>query len=104
MPTLQTEAIIMRRTNYGEADRVLTLLTPAYGKLSAIAKGVRRSKSKLAGGLELFATTNLTIVEGRGSMGVVTAARLERFYGHILSDYERLQFAYECIKQINRLS
>ena len=55
MQTLRTEAIILRRTNYGEADRILNMLTPQHGKVSAIAKGVRKAKSKLAGGLELFA-------------------------------------------------
>ena len=49
----RTEAIILRRTNYGEADRVISLITPDRGKISGIAKGVRKPKSKLAGGLEL---------------------------------------------------
>jgi DNA repair protein RecO (recombination protein O) len=102
MRTFQTEAIILRRTNYGEADRILSLITPQNGKLSAIAKGVRKSKSKLAGGLEPFATTNLTIVEGRGEMGLITSARLIHFYGNILHDYERLQLGYELVRLVNK--
>lgn len=102
MQVFQTEAIILRRTNYGEADRILTLLTSEKGKLSAIAKGVRKPKSKLAGGLELFATCHVGIGEGRGSMSLVTSARLDYFYGNILHDYDRMQFGYECIKLINR--
>lgn len=50
---LHTRAIVLRRTNYGETDRILNLLTPE-GKKSVLAKGVRREKSKLAGGIELF--------------------------------------------------
>lgn len=92
----------MRRTNYGEADRILNLLTPNHGKLSAIAKGVRRPKSKLAGGLELFATCDLTILQGKSDMGVVTSSRIKDFYGDILRDYDRMQVAYEVIKQINK--
>ena len=46
-------AIVLRRTNYGEADRILQLLTPK-GKRSVMAKGVRRERSKLAGGIELL--------------------------------------------------
>src|SRR5689334_20572083 len=46
-----TEAICLRRTDFGEADRILTLFTPAYGKVRAIAKGVRRTTSRLAGHL-----------------------------------------------------
>lgn len=102
MRPYNTPAIILRRTNYGEADRVLSLLTPERGKISAIAKGVRKPKSKLAGGLELFAECSLTIMEGRGDMGLVTSARLGHFWRNILADYDRMQFAYEAIKVTNR--
>jgi DNA repair protein RecO (recombination protein O) len=102
MKTFQTEAIMLRRTNYGEADRILSLLTPDRGKLSAIARSVRKSKSKLAGGLELFATCHITITEGRGELGIITSARLDHFYGNLLHEYERLQLGYECIKLVNK--
>lgn len=49
-PQQVTDAIILTRTDYGEADRIITLLTPGHGKLRLIAKGVRRIRSKLAGG------------------------------------------------------
>lgn len=98
----RTEAIILRRTNYGEADRILNLLTPERGKMSAIAKGVRKPKSKLAGGLELLAVCELTIMEGRGDMGLVTSARMNEFYRAILQDYDRMQRAYEMIKQVGQ--
>ena len=95
------KAIILRRTNYGEADRVLKLLTP-NGQISAMARGVRREKSKLAGGIELFAVSDVTLHEGKGDLAVLTSARLEVFYGKILEDYDRLQFGYEVTKQIAR--
>lgn len=101
MKQIRTEAIILRRTNYGEADRILKLLTPDQGVLSAIAKSVRKDKSKLAGGLELFATCDVTIIEGRGDLGIVTSARIKNFYGRILQDYDRMQFAYEAIKRVS---
>lgn len=102
MQTFRTEAIILRRTNYGEADRILNLLTPERGKLSAIAKGVRKAKSKLAGGLELFATSDITLLGGKSDMYTVSSARLMKFYGDILKDYNRMQLAYELVKMINR--
>lgn len=102
MKPVKTEAIILRRTNYGEADRIINFLTPDHGKLSAIAKGVRKPKSKLAGGLELFALCEVTIMQGKGDVGLVTSARLGEFFGDILYDYDRMQFAYDMIKQINR--
>ncbi|MFI5274501.1 MAG: DNA repair protein RecO [Ktedonobacterales bacterium] len=68
-----TEAIPLRRMDYGEADRILTLFTPAFGKVRAIAKGARRTTSRLAGHLELFTRTQLLLATGR-ELDVVTQA------------------------------
>lgn len=99
----RTRVIILRRTNFGEADRILKMITP-LGQRSAIAKGVRREKSKLAGGIELFAISDVTIQQGKGDLGVLTSARLVQFYRHILEDYDRLQFGYEAINLVSRAS
>lgn len=103
MNSLRTRAIVLRRTNYGEADRVLQLLTP-NGKRSVMARGVRREKSRLAGGIELFAICDVVIGEGRGELGILTSARLVQFYRHIMEDYDRMQFAYATIKLITKAS
>lgn len=103
MKTFRTKAIVLRRTNYGEADRVVQLLTPD-GRRSVMARGVRKEKSKLASGIELFAVSDVVIGEGRGDLGVLTSAKLEQFYRHILEDYDRLQFGYLVIKLISRAS
>lgn len=103
MKTHRTRAIVLRRTNYGEADRILQLLTPE-GRRAVMARGVRKEKSKLAGGIELFAISDIVMGEGKGELGVLTSARLVHFYNHILEDYDRLQFGYLAIKQIARAS
>lgn len=100
MKPIKTQAIVLRRTNYAEADRILQLLTPTHGKLSVIAKGVRREKSKLAGGIELFAICDISVIPGKGDMGTLTSSRLDTFYSHIMEEYDRLQFGYEAIKQV----
>ncbi|HEU5187094.1 MAG TPA: DNA repair protein RecO [Candidatus Saccharimonadales bacterium] len=102
MQYVRAEAIILRRTQYGEADRIVNLLTLQQGRVAAIAKGVRRPKSKLAGGLELFAVCDVTLAEGRGELFLVTSARLVEFFGGILQDYDRLQLGYQVIKQITQ--
>lgn len=99
--SLRTQAIVLRRTNYGEADRILQIITPE-GRKGVIAKGVRREKSRLAGGIELFAVSDIVIRSGKGDLGLLTSARLIRFYRHILEDYDRLEFGYEAIKQVGR--
>lgn len=61
----QTEAIIIRKSKLGEADRILTLYTPHLGKIRAVAKGVRRPRSKLAGHLELLTHSLVSFARGR---------------------------------------
>lgn len=103
MRTLRTKAIVLRRTNYGEADRILQLLTPD-GRRSVMARGVRKEKSKLAGGIELFALSDVVLGQGKGSLGILTSAKLDVFYRHILQDYDRMQFGYQAIKLVSRAS
>jgi DNA repair protein RecO (recombination protein O) len=103
MNSHRTQAIVLRRTNYGEADRIVQLLTPD-GKRSVMARGVRREKSRLAGGIELFAVCDIVIGKGKGDLGVLTSARLVQFYRHILEDYDRMQFAYEVLKEVAKTS
>ncbi len=102
MKSIRTKAIVLRRTNYGEADRIIQLLTPDNGMLSVMAKGVRKEKSRLAGGIELFARCDVNVGVGKGDLGILTAARLDVFYSHIMTDYDCLQFGYDIIKQITR--
>ena len=64
------KASVLRRTKYAEWVRVLQLLTPK-GRRSVIAKGVRRERSKLAGGIELFAICDVVIRSGRGDLGLL---------------------------------
>ena len=72
----KTEAIVLRSMDLGEADRVLTVLTPRLGKLRVIAKGVRRTRSRLGGGLEPFSDVHLVLAVGR-TFDVVTQTALE---------------------------
>ena len=60
-----TEAIVLSRFDYGEADRILTLITPGAGKIKAIAKGIRRQKSRIGGSLEPFAELRVALAQGR---------------------------------------
>jgi DNA repair protein RecO (recombination protein O) len=101
---LRTDAIVLRRVNYGEADRILTVITPADGKLSIMARGVRKEKSRLAGGIELFAVCDLALHIGKGEIATLIGSKLKTFFDKIMTDYDRMQFAYEAIKQISRAS
>lgn len=102
MNQLVTDGIVLSRTNFGEADRIIKLLTPEAGKISLLAKGVRKPKSKLAGGIELFSVSSITYIRGRGDLGRLISARLDKHYGNIVKDIDRVQLGYELIKALDR--
>src|SRR5437660_169653 len=94
MPTYQTDAIVLRRLDYGEADRIVTLLTREYGKLAAIAKGARRGKARAASSLDLFARSRMMLAKGR-NLDVVAQVEHRGDVRHISGDLERT--AYACL-------
>lgn len=98
---IRTLGYVLRRTNYGEADRILNIIAPV-GKITAIAKGVRKTRSKLAGGIEMFSLVDFNIHVGRGEFGTVTGARMVRYYGEIMKDFGRLELAGMILKKISR--
>ena len=84
--------MILRKVDYGEADRIFTLLTRSHGKVGAIAKGVRRTESKLASSLELYTHVDILLAKGRGELDVV--AQVERLPGtRMAGEVERMSHA-----------
>ena len=101
MREVKTQALVIRRTNYGEADRILTLVTPA-GKYAVMARGVRRAKSKLASAVEMFVLSDVVLHVGRGELATLTHAKMLKFYGGILKDYEKLIVATTMLELANK--
>lgn len=98
---LRTKAFVLRRTNYGEANRILTFITKE-GKISAMAKGVRKEKSKLAGGIELFCLSDIVIHQSKDEFGIVTSAKLLKYYQNIVTDVAKLELGSLILKKINQ--
>jgi DNA repair protein RecO (recombination protein O) len=71
---VKTEAVVLRSLRYGEADRILHLYTPHRGRVGAIAKGVRRTRSRFGGRLEPFFRLHIELHEGKGELLTVTGA------------------------------
>ncbi|HEX3509230.1 MAG TPA: DNA repair protein RecO [Candidatus Dormibacteraeota bacterium] len=92
MPTYRERAVVLRKLDYGEADRIFTFLTRTHGKVGAIAKGVRRQESKLGPSLELYGHVDLLLAKGRGELDVV--AQVQRLPGlRIPGDVEVMSHA-----------
>jgi DNA repair protein RecO (recombination protein O) len=81
----KTEAIILKRTNLGEADRIVTLYTPNYGKLRAVAKGARKPRSKLGGHLEPLTHSLLVLAQGQ-NLDIITQCQTRESFPPLRSD------------------
>ena len=103
MASIKTRGIILRRRAYGEADRILTILTPGLGKLTAIAKGVRRLSSKLGGHLELFYVVDWVLAEGR-TWYVVSGAEVVESHQDISQSLDRVEQASYLARLVDRLA
>jgi DNA repair protein RecO (recombination protein O) len=102
MKQVRTRGIILTRVNYGEADRIITFLTPDQGKVTAIAKAVRKAKSKLAGGIELFSVSDIGYIVGKSEINTLISTRLIKYYANIVKDTERTAIGYDVIKITNK--
>jgi DNA repair protein RecO (recombination protein O) len=101
--TTITEAVVLRSFPYGEADRVLHVYTAASGRIGAMAKGVRRTKSRFGGRLEPFSHVEVGLHRGRGELATVTGASLVRSHDRIRSDGYRLQVGLVGLEAMLRL-
>jgi DNA repair protein RecO (recombination protein O) len=97
----KTEAIVLRSMDLGEADRVLTVLTPRLGKLRIIAKGIRRPRSRLGGGLEPFSDVHLVLAIGR-TFDVVTQVALEDPHLGLRNDLHSTAAAWYLVELADR--
>ena len=90
--TYRTEAIVLRRHDLGEADRILTLYARGYGKIKAVAKGVRKPASRKAGHLELFMQSDLLLAQGR-TLDVITQVQTIEPFLSLRDDLEHATYA-----------
>lgn len=101
--TFHAQAVVLRHMEYGEADRILTLFTREYGKMQAIAKGVRKIHSRKAGHLEPFTQVALYLAKGQ-NLAIVTQAEAIRTFPKIRSDLKLTGSAAYILELIDRFT
>ena len=99
----RSEAIVLRRRDFGEADRLLTLLTPNYGKIRAIAKGARKPQSRKTGHIEPFMRSKLLFARGR-NLDLITQAELADAYRPLRKDLIRVTYANHVVELLDRFT
>lgn len=100
---VKTEAIVLRSIRYGEADRILHLYTPNRGRIGAIAKGVRRARSRFGGRLEPFFRLRIELHEGRGELLTVTGAHTVNGHAGLREHARALDAAARACDAVGRL-
>jgi DNA repair protein RecO (recombination protein O) len=100
---VKTEAVVLRSMRYGEADRILQLYTSNRGRVSAIAKGVRRARSRFGGRLEPFFRLRIELHEGRSELLTVTGAQTVDGHAHLRGDARALDAAARACDAVGRL-
>lgn len=101
--SIRAEAVVLRHSDWGEADRILSLYTRQMGKVRAIAKGVRKMRSRKSGHLEPFTQVNLQLARGR-DMFIVTQAEAINAYLHLRDDLVRVGYASYVVELLDRFT
>ena len=97
------EGVVLRTAKLGEADRIITLFTRMHGKVRAVAKGVRRTKSRFGGRLEPFMRVNVLIAEGRSLDVISQAETISAYASSICLDYEAYMAAGIMAETLDKL-
>src|SRR5688572_20107469 len=101
--SFKTEAIVLRSIRFGEADRILHLYSRERGRIGAVAKGVRRPKSRFGGRLEPMFRVALVLHEGRGDLSTVTSVQTVHTHSTLRENREPLARAIEACEAVLRL-
>lgn len=99
----RTEAIVLKGFDYGEADRILTLYTPHLGKIRGVAKGVRKTKSRMSGHLDLFTRSNVLMARGR-QLDIITQAETVENFRPMRDDLLRSSYCHYVAELIEGFS
>ena len=96
-----TEAIVLKRSDFGEADRLITVFTPYKGKFRAIAKGSRRPVSKLAGHVDLLNRSQLQVAQGR-NLDIITQAEVRENFLRLRSESWHMTCGFYLAELVDR--
>lgn len=101
--TFRSEAIVIKRSDFGEADRLITLYSREQGKLKAIAKGARKPQSRKTGHVELFMRSNFLFAQGK-DLAIITQVEMVEAYRNLREDLVRTTYASYALELLDRFT
>ncbi|MBI3384961.1 DNA repair protein RecO, partial [Candidatus Gottesmanbacteria bacterium] len=102
MRNYKTVGIVLKRSNFKETDKILTILSREHGRIRLIAKGIRRTISKKAPSLEPFSLVKLDIAQGKNLDLILEVEAVNNFLG-LRQDLKKIAFAYQICELVDRL-
>jgi len=102
MRSYRVEGIVIRRKNFGEADRILTLFTKNYGKIKILAKGVRRITSRRGPNIELFNQVEISVHQGK-TFDLLTEAQVLNTFSHLRKNLDLVGLAFHVCEIVDGL-
>jgi DNA repair protein RecO (recombination protein O) len=96
--------IVLKRSNLRESDKIVTLFTESEGKVSLIAKGVRKINSRRSGSLELFNLIRVAVVKGKGDLDLITEVQAEETYSSWRKFLGRVTLGYQLCEVVDKLT
>ncbi len=96
-----TQALVLKKTDRGEADRIITFYTKEYGKLQITGKAIRKMKSKLKSTTDLFYLSDIDFIQGKSFKTLTDAREIDSFCG-IRSDFEKTRAAFKISEEVDK--
>ena len=103
METFKIEGVILNTTNFGDANRIVTLYTKEFGKLETNAYGCRRTKSPLSGTTQIFNHISAELSQGE-KVNIIREAEILNFYGNLTANIERIAYAAFFFEIVNKMT
>ena len=104
MRTYTVEGIVIKRQNIGEADKLITLFTETLGKITLLARGIRKSSSRRVGSLELFNQVKVSAARGRGELDTLTEVQVLNSFSPWRRFLGRITLAYQLCEIVDKLT
>ena len=104
MTSYTDQGVVIKRSNFGEADRIITLFTQSHGKVTVIARGVRKPTSKRAGSIELFNLIKASFIKGRGELDTLGEVQSLETFPSWRKHLGRVNIAYQLVEIIDKIT
>ncbi|KKU28427.1 MAG: repair protein RecO protein [Candidatus Amesbacteria bacterium GW2011_GWA2_47_11b] len=104
MNSYSDRGVVLKRSNLGEADKLITFYTKNHGKVAAVARGLRKPTSKRAGSLELFNEVKVSFIKGKGELDTLAEVQILETYSGWRKHLGRVNLAYQLVEVIDKLT